>query len=72
MNLNEQINRPLDWDVKVYLIRKIKAKWVATLVAKFSMFNTSAREMQAISNKFNNTKLYIFEYKKINYNEINE
>ena len=72
MNLNEQINRPLDWDVKVYLIRKIKAKWVATLVAKFSMFNTSAREMQAISNKFNNTKLYIFEYNKINYNEINE
>lgn len=72
MNLNEQINRPLDWDVKVYPIRKIKAKWVATLVSKFAMFDTSARQMQAIANKFNNTKLYIFEYKKINYNEINE
>lgn len=72
MNLNEQINHPLDWDVKIYLIRKIKAKYVATLVSKFAMFDTSARQMQAIANKFNNTKLYIFEYKKINYNEINE
>lgn len=72
MNLNEQINLLLDWDVKIYLLRKIKAKYVATLVAKFAMFNTSARQMQAISNKFNNTQMYIFEYKKINYNEINE
>ena len=70
MNLNEQINLPLDWDVIVYLIRKIKAKWVATLVSKFAMFDTSARQMQAIANKFNNTKLYIFEYKKINYETI--
>ena len=70
MNLTEQINRPLDWDVKIYLLRKIKAKYIATLVSKFAMFNTSARQMQAIANKFNNTQLYIFEYKKINYETI--
>lgn len=70
MNLNEQINLPLDWDVKIYLLRKIKAKYIATLVSKFAMFNTTARQMQAIANKFNNTQLYIFEYKKINYETI--
>lgn len=66
MNLNEQINRPLDWDVKVYLLRRVSPlKWKPVLISSYAMFNTSAVEMQRISNAYNHTTNYIFEYKRI-------
>lgn len=66
MNMKEQINRPFDWDVEIYLLRRVSPlRWQPLKVASYAMFNTSAVEMQRIANAFNHTPFYIFEYKKI-------
>ena len=51
MNMKEQINRPFDWDVEIYLLRRVSPlRWKPLKVASYAMFNTSAVEMQRIAN----------------------
>lgn len=66
-NFAKQISMDMDWDCKLYLLRKEKGKYIPTLVCKFTLFNVSAKQIVDISRKFNLTKYYILEAKKIVY-----
>lgn len=66
-NLAEQFSSEMDWDCRIYLLRKIKAQYVPTLVGQFTLFSVTPKQIVDISRKFNMTKYYIFEAKKIVY-----
>lgn len=63
--LTQIVETPHDWDVSIYLLRKIKGNYVATKICSYAMFNESAVSMQRIANNFNKTNNYIFEYRRI-------
>lgn len=55
-----------DWDVDIYLLRKIKGEYIPTKVASYAMFNETVVSMQKLANLFNKTNNYIFEFHRIN------
>lgn len=55
-----------DWDVDIYLLRKIKGEYIPTKVASYAMFNETVVSMQKLANTFNKTNNYIFEFHRIN------
>lgn len=55
-----------DWDVDIYLLRKIKGEYIPTKVASYAMFNETVLSMQKLANTFNKTNNYIFEFRRIN------
>ena len=55
-----------DWDVEIYLLRKIKGEYIPTKVASYAMFDETVVSMQKLANTFNKTNNYIFEFRRIN------